>query len=155
LLPAGSEVEETPLPAACEDFLDAKSWRRVLELATFDCFENLPEEFERQPGEWKRFMRSQFESEDSKPVAVPEPFSDGQLPEFSTILLLRVLKPELAAAAIARYVERALGPAFVSPSPAILKQIYDTRSKPSTPMLLILTPGNDPMEAISRLAEAK
>lgn len=151
----GSEVEETPLSATCEDFLDEKTWRRVLELATFDCFENLPEEIERQPGEWKRFMRNQVESEDSLSAVAPEPFSDVQLPEFSTILLLRILKPELVASAIARYVERALGPAFNRPAPTILKQIYDTRSKPSTPMLLILTPGNDPMEAISRLAEDK
>lgn len=58
-------------------------------------------------------------------------------------------------AGVSRYIERALGPAFVSPAPSILKRTYDDRSKPSAPILLLLTPGNDPMEGILRLAEDK
>ena len=59
LLPAGSELEDAPLPVCCKDFLTDKSWRRVLELATFDCFENLPEEIEGDPEEWKSFIEGQ------------------------------------------------------------------------------------------------
>jgi len=54
-----------------------------------------------------------------------------------------------------RYVEKALGPDFVRPAALTLKELYDARSKASTPMLLLLTPGNDPMEAIQRLADER
>jgi dynein heavy chain len=36
-----------------------------------------------------------------------------------------------------------------------LKELYDARSNANTPMLLLLTPGNDPMETIQRLAEER
>lgn len=32
LLPAGTEVEDMPLPPACSDFIDERRWARVLEL---------------------------------------------------------------------------------------------------------------------------
>ena len=43
LLAADAEIEKRPLPAACADFLNEKQWRKVLELATFDCFDALPD----------------------------------------------------------------------------------------------------------------
>jgi len=76
LLPAGSEVEDAPLPPSCKDFLDDRCWRRVLELATFDCFENLPEEIESQPEEWRSFIHKQTQSDGLQAAPVPEPFAD-------------------------------------------------------------------------------
>ena len=57
--------------------------------------------------------------------------------------------------AIRGYVEHALGAEFVRPAITNLTEVYDERSKASTPLLLLLTPGNDPMESISRLAGQK
>ena len=69
-----------------ESFLDGKAWQQVLELATMDHFEALPDEIERNPVAWKRFVTVAGES-------APEPFG-SLLPEFGMILLHKVLKPE-------------------------------------------------------------
>jgi len=36
-----------------------------------------------------------------------------------------------------------------------LREIYAERGEPSSPIMLLITPGNDPMEAVMRLAEEK
>ena len=51
---AAGDTREIPEP--CQDFIDERKWTRVLELATFECFESLPEEIERDPEIWKKFM---------------------------------------------------------------------------------------------------
>jgi dynein heavy chain len=65
-----------------------------------------------------------------------------------------VLKPELTTAAIRRYVVKSMGPYFVQPIIFQISEIFND-SKVHTPMLLLLTPGNDPMEAIKKAAEEK
>jgi hypothetical protein len=55
------------------------------------------------------------------------------------------MKPEMTTMAIRRFVEKSLGSAFTKTEIIHLKEVYDN-SKPHTPLLLILTPGNDPME---------
>ena len=89
LLPAEAEVEDRPLIPACFDFLDSLKWKRVLELATFDCFESLPDDIENHPETWQEWSLS----EDNQGEA-PSPYSEGECPQFASILLRRVLKPE-------------------------------------------------------------
>jgi len=48
------EVEERTNPV--ESFMDNKTWQSVMELATLDHFEMLPEEIERNPVGWKKFI---------------------------------------------------------------------------------------------------
>ena len=84
---------------------------------------------------------------------LPEPFH-SQLSYFALIPLVRVLKPELMTACIRRYVLKSLGPYFVQP---IIFQISDifNESRVHTPLLLLLTPGNDPMEEITKAAQER
>jgi hypothetical protein len=155
LLPAGTELEERSLPEGCADFLDERAWKRILELATFDCFESLPEDIERQPDAWRTWMQADTKPGASAADGAPSPYSELETPQFASILLRRALKPARALGAMKRYVERALGPSFVRPSPPNLKDLFDARSRAGTPMLLLLTAGNDPMEAIARLGEER
>lgn len=64
--------------------------------------------------------------------------------------MFKAMKPELTTMAIRRFVEKSLGPAFTKVEIVQLKEVYET-SRPHTPLLLILTPGNDPMEQIRKL----
>jgi len=84
---------------------------------------------------------------------LPEPYHT-QLTYFALIPLMRILRPELTTATIRRYVQSSLGQFFVQP---IIFQVNDIveQSKVYTPMLLLLTPGNDPMEAIKKAAEER
>ena len=154
ILPPDLSVEGEPLPPACSQFLDEKRWRRVLELSTFACFKALPRDIELNPHEWSDFVgKDQFSS--TAPAVLPTPYSGGKFSEFSAILLWKVLKPEGVASRIRGYIAKALGQEFVSAATCSLQEVYEQRSQPSTPMLLLLTPGNDPMERIQRLGEVK
>lgn len=57
----------------------------------------------------------------------------------------KVLKPEKTMEMINKYIEKALGPYFIKPIIYNLDDIY-ADSKYYVPIILILTPGNDPME---------
>ena len=149
MLSPDKEVERRPIPTVCESFLDDKRWQKILELATFDCYEALPESVEKEPEVWKKFMEeSSFES-----LFIPDTIRDGDLSLFSELLLVKVLRPELAISGIKNYIEQSLGKAFVKPVFQTLKQVYEERGRASSPILMLITPGNDPMEYIQRLAE--
>jgi len=117
----------------------------VLELSTLDHFETLPEEIERNPVAWKKFVTGE--------MAVPDPLAT-HLPDFSVIVLHKVLKPEQVTTLVKQYVERAMGQFFVKPIIHSLGSAYD-ESRIATPLILILTPGNDPMEGIKKFADEK
>lgn len=84
---------------------------------------------------------------------MPEPYQ-STLAHFAWIPLIRCLKPELTTMAVRRYVSKALGKYFVTPIIFNLREVYED-SAAHTPLLLILTPGNDPMDQIKKLAEEK
>ena len=101
--------------------------------------------------QWEKFMKC-----DRQDVAfdlMPEPYL-STLPHFAWIPLIRCLKPELATNTIRRYVLKSLGRYFVTPLIFSLKEVYED-SRYYTPMLIILTPGNDPMDQIKKLAQEK
>lgn len=84
---------------------------------------------------------------------LPEP-QQSTLPHFAWIPLVRVLKPELTTTTVKRFVSKSLGKFFVTPIIFNVKDAY-IDSKAHTPLLLILTPGNDPMDQIRKLSEEK
>lgn len=84
---------------------------------------------------------------------MPEPLQ-SQLPHFAWIPLIRRLKPELTTLAIRRFVKNTLGAYFTTPIIINLKEVFEN-SVAHQPILLILTPGNDPMDQISKLSEEK
>lgn len=55
---------------------------------------------------------------------------------------------------IRRYIAKSLGKFFVTPIIFNLREVYDS-SLVHTPLLLLLTPGNDPMDQIKKLSEEK
>ena len=67
---------------------------------------------------------------------------------------MRCLKPELTTAVIRRYVFKALGKYFVTPIIFSMREVYEG-SAAHMPLLLLLTPGNDPMDQIRKLSEEK
>mmetsp|Transcript_10117 Transcript_10117/g.7583 ORF Transcript_10117/g.7583 Transcript_10117/m.7583 type:complete len:361 (+) Transcript_10117:1154-2236(+) len=111
-----------------------------------DHFETLPDEIERNPLAWKKFVEVADEP-------IPEPFN-SILPDFSCLLLFKVLKPEKTVTMVRRYIEKALGEFFVRPIITGLNEIFRD-SKAFIPIILILTPGNDPMDSIKKLGEDK
>ena len=56
--------------------------------------------------------------------------------------------------AIRRFVKNTLGAYFTTPIIIDLKEVF-ANSKAHQPILLILTPGNDPMDQVTKLGEEK
>ena len=67
------------------------------------------------------------------------------------LLLIRVLRPDALLSSLQDWVKRSLGPEFLQPTPLHLVQCL-ADSRPHVPILLLLAPGADPLEAIYRLA---
>ena len=84
---------------------------------------------------------------------IPDEIRDSDLSLFSEILLIKTLRPELAINGIKEYINQSIGKAFVKPIFQTLKEVYHERARASSPIVMLITPGNDPLEHILRLAE--
>ena len=129
---------ENPRP----DLFPEKMWNELHRLTAFPSYEQLMELIVKDIHPWERFMAA--EKPDVAFELLPEPFQ-STLTHFAWIPLFKTLKPEMTTMAIKRFVEKSLGSAFTKVEIIHLKEVYEN-SKPYTPLLLILTPGNDPME---------
>jgi hypothetical protein len=125
LLPPETEVDDRALPAACADFIDARQWHKVLELATFDCFEDLPADIEKQADKWRDFVTINSNSTSPSIIVPPPSTMITNLPLFAHILLHKVLRSDLVFSSIHSFIEKALGPQFVLPASPNLKELYD------------------------------
>lgn len=133
------------------DLFTETMWAELHQLTSFSCYETLIENIIKDINSWERFMRC--EKADAAFEYFPEPYQ-SQLPYFAWIPLIRCLKPELTTLTIRRYVAKSLGRYFVTPIIFNLREVYEG-SFVHTPLLLILTPGNDPMDQIRKLSEEK
>ena len=126
-------------------------WQELHQLTSFSIFEGLLESIDSDAQKWEEFMLSTKAEEAFE--LLPEPMY-STLTYFAWIPLIRVMKPEFTTMAIRRYIQKALGNYFVSPIIFHLREAYDL-SRVGTPLMLILTPGNDPMDQIRKLSEEK
>ena len=124
------------------DLFSEAMWSELHQLTSFQCYEILLEKIIKDMPLWEKFMLC--ERADHAFDLLPEPFQSS-LPHFAWVPLIRCLKPELTTLAIRRYVAKSLGRYFVAPIIFNLREVYES-SQVSTPLLLILTPGNDPMD---------
>ncbi len=85
-------------------------------MSTLDHFDSLPDEIERNPVMWRKFV--QYANE-----PLPEPYNN-LLPDFAVILIHKVLKPEKTIVMIQRYIDRALGSFFVRPPIQSLEEVF-------------------------------
>ena len=125
-------------------------WQEMQQLTAFECYETLLEDVTKNVAGWEKVMKAE---KDHVFDLLPEPYQSS-LPHFAWIPLIRCLKPELTTMAIKRYIYKTLGTYFITPIIYHLKEAFEL-SRPSTPLMLILTPGNDPMDQIRKLGEEK
>jgi len=133
------------------DLFSEAQWAELHRLSSFPCYETVLEQILQNVGGWEKFMLC--EKPEQAFDLMPEPFQ-STLAHFAWIPLVRCLKPELTTLAIKRFVAKSLGKFFVTPLIFNLREVYED-SHAHTPLLLILTPGNDPMDQVKKLAEEK
>jgi dynein heavy chain len=69
-------------------------------------------------------------------------------------VILRCIRPDKLVPAISKFVVKNLGEEFVQPPAFELPLIYKDSSS-TTPLIFVLSPGSDPMNALSKFGELK
>ena len=107
------------------------------------------EMFRADPAAWKHVYDSATpETED-----IPEPWR-SDLDAFQKLLVLRTIRPDKLTRAIQLYVDASMGRKFIEPPPFDLDQCY-ADSTCFTPLVFVLSPGSDPMDALLKYGDSK
>lgn len=70
------------------------------------------------------------------------------------LIVIRALRPDKLVPSITNYVIHYLGVEFIQPPPFELPLIYKDSSS-TTPLIFVLSPGSDPMNALSKFSDVK
>jgi Dynein heavy chain. len=97
--------------------------------------------------EWKRW----FQTPDPENEHLPGEW-DAKADDLRRIVLLRCLRPDRVVFAVSEYISKNLGPFYIETPPFNLDDMYKDYSKPSQPILFVLSPGVDPAPQLNFLA---
>lgn len=135
-------------------------WESWLPEAAWSAFDLLCEAIGMQDEERETALRDSMSTERSIWQAFfenPQPEADFAIPslfkedEMLKLCLLRCLRPDRVVPAVTNYVVKMMGPAFVEPPRFDLEACWRD-SKPTTPLIFVLSPGSDPMAALNKFA---
>merc|ERR1719313_1576529 len=128
------------------EWLSDGCWGAILALSEFEAFDNLSSDVE---GSAKRF-REWCELE--RPEDAPLPGDWKKVPEFQRLLIIRCLRSDRMAEALAAFVKRVMGGQYVQSMPANVPLAYQD-ARPDVPMFFILSPGVDPVKEVEKLGK--
>jgi len=140
----GQEVP--PKPA---DWLSDNSWAELNRACDMPGFKGFMDHFTANIDTYKEMADHPNAHEWEFP-----PSCDEILNRLRKLIVLRCLRPDKLVPGISGYVISYLGAEFVQPPPFDLKLIYKDSSS-TTPLIFVLSPGSDPMNALTKFGEDK
>jgi len=151
MLTGGIQVEpKKPNPAS--HWLLDKAWCTIEEMSEkIPFFKGFDKEFEEDVKDWEKIYNS----------PTPHDIEETEWPEkwvnespFRRIIILKIIRPDKIVAAIQNLIveEKELGEQFIRPPPFDLKKNYE-EARCNTPIILILSPGADPMAELDKLSK--
>jgi dynein heavy chain len=151
LMQGGTRVEMSrPNPTGEGGWMTDKTWSSILQVSEeFSCFKGFDENIEINLSHWERIYNS------SNPHLEvdnwPEPYNELTLMRQG--MLLRILRPDKVVPIIQALVssEKELGKEFIMPPAFNLAKSYKDSAN-NKPIIIVLSPGADPMSEISKLA---
>lgn len=78
----------------------------------------------------------------------------AHLDKFQYICLQRTIRPDLLVPSLSNFVLENIGDYFITPPSFDLGVVFKD-SSPSTPLIFVLSPGADPLNALEKYAESK
>uniref|UniRef100_A0A8C4N1H9 Dynein heavy chain 10, axonemal n=1 Tax=Eptatretus burgeri TaxID=7764 RepID=A0A8C4N1H9_EPTBU len=143
-------LEKSAKAKPCE-WLPDQAWEDVLRLAEVSpqSFCALPEELRMKESIWKIW----FDSDTPEQMPFPGGFEED-LSAFQRLLLIRCFRVDRVFRAVTDYVSTTTGEKYVQPPVVSFENILE-QSCPTSPIVLILSPGSDPAGDLTKLAERK
>jgi len=138
----GLQIPSNPAP----EWLAERAWNDIYVASVqLPEFKGFSEEFTNSLDEWKILVDSKLPHKEQ----FPGKWNDANA--FLKLILVRCFRPDRTEPAIADFVSSNMGEKFTRPPPFNLKSTY-ADSTPITPLIFILSPGSDPMAALTQFA---
>lgn len=148
LLTGGVSLGEE-LPPKPADWISDNSWGELNRACKIEGFKGFMDHFCASIDIYKEMNDHQDPQEWEFP-----PQGQEILNKLRQLVILRCLRPDKLVPAISLYVIHYLGEEFVQPPPFELPTIYKDSSS-TTPLIFVLSPGSDPMNALMKFADVK
>lgn len=149
LITGGTGLDEKFPPAPASSWLLEKAWVDMCRLSKLDMFHDFQNEFRERIAEWELVFNNAKPNE----CALPG-YWNTKLNSFQKILVLRCLRPDTVINAITDFVTEKLGKEYTQSLPLKLNQIWNDSNRCS-PLIFILSPGSDPLRALSKYADTR
>nr|CAD7446891.1 unnamed protein product [Timema bartmani] len=143
----GGVALENPLKNRASSWLGDKSWDELCRVIHLPAFNGFVESFTSSLSEWKEF----YDLADPHLGKLPEPWEQSLTP-FQHLIIIRIFRPDKIIATVTLFIEKEMGEKFVMPPPFDISCSYED-SNCLSPLIFILSPGADPMAALSRFAD--
>ena len=139
--------EGEPNPA--EDWLPRRCWNDLAGLSKLPAFASLTASLRAHPAPWQRY----YDALEPQAESLPDGW-DGKLRPFQRVLVLRCLRPGKTLPALQIFVTAQMGKAYLEPPLFDIEGTF-AESNAATPLVFILSPGSDPVQALYKFAEAR
>eukprot|EP00964_Phaeocystis_antarctica_P076980 scaffold47683_cov66-Phaeocystis_antarctica.AAC.1 len=145
---AGLLPEDAPANPS-DGWLSTRAWEELQRLAWLPGFEALTASIARSVGAWRALYDS------AEPHLTPLPGAwEEQLSDFEKMCVRRCLRPDKVLPMVSEFVSQHLGQPYIEPPPFSLEDCYADSSNVS-PLVFVLSPGQDPMAQLLKFAEQK
>ncbi|XP_055621192.1 dynein axonemal heavy chain 12 [Toxorhynchites rutilus septentrionalis] len=128
-------------------WITEKLWEDICRLEQLPEFFGFINDFSHNLAAWKRY----YDVEDTHLEKLPTPWQE-KTNRFEKLIVLRTFRPDKVVLGITEFVASEMGPAYVLPPPFDIAKSYED-SNCLTPLIFILSPGSDPMNALLLFAE--
>ncbi|XP_017762251.1 PREDICTED: dynein heavy chain 12, axonemal-like [Eufriesea mexicana] len=129
-------------------WLPDKSWGEICRIHVLPAFVNFQSSFVSNLNPWKEY----YDLLNPENSPIPDPWQKSLTP-FQKLIVTRMIRADKVMIMIQRFVEVGMGLKFVLPPPFDISKSF-SESSSLIPLIFILSPGSDPMEALSLFAES-
>ena len=154
LLLRGAGLVENPIPNPNPEKIKSLGWNllHVLSESIPDKFGGISEEFT-EDGEDRMEWFEWFQGSEPHKTPLPSDFWNNRLNSMQKMLLVKAMREEKGAAAVADFVMEKMGRIYVEAPPVRLEDVYKDSSN-RTAVVFILSTGADPTGLLLTLARA-
>lgn len=140
---------KNPLPNPASSWLSGKSWDELCRVNEIPGFKGIVDHFIKFSKEWQQFYDLPDPTYDNIPASWR-----NKLTDFKNLMLIRIFRPDKILINVSKFVEAELGTKFTKPPTFDISKSYND-SNCLCPLIFILSPGADPMRALTKFSQKK